>query len=424
MVAERCDFDIGQCIDSRYTVLKKLGEGGFGMVFKVSDGGGKEYALKIQKLWEVPPDIRQQLIARFDMEFQTGRIQSPYLVHTLSHGLVKGNPYILMEYCPKGDLMSLPKNADWNVVGQQILLGLRSLHRCGKVHRDLKPENVLVKADGTVALTDFGISGDRNKRLTERNVFGKPQQMFGTYAYMPPEQVNPQKDATVLPTTDIFSFGVMMYQLITGSLPFGTLNDHNELAMYLAAAKTGKWKRAPLSLSPSGTLYSKVIEGCLVPDFHHRLQSVDEVLALLPKVDLAHRVEEAPQIPLEHRRGVQLRIMQGEEYGKVYDLTSLAHQSGGIITMGRKHPTGHNTLPIMEEQSRYMSRKHCTLEYEAQNNTWYIRDGQWDRDAVGGWTESLNGTFVNATQVSPKGYFLQVGDIISLGDTKLRVEAY
>lgn len=74
--------------------------------------------------------------------------------------------------------------------------------------------------------------------MTERNIFGKPNQIFGTYAYMPPEQVNRARgEATVLPTTDIFSFGVLAFQLLTGSLPFGELTNHNELAMYQKRGK-------------------------------------------------------------------------------------------------------------------------------------------------------------------------------------------
>ena len=143
-MVERCSFQKGDRIDNLYTVISSLGEGAFGMVFKVVDSKGKEYALKVLKLWEVPSDIRQQLSDRFEMEYQTGKIESPYLVHSLGHGMVKGNPYILMEFCPNGDLSKAPANTDWNIVGHQILLGLRSLHRCGKVHRDLKPENVQV----------------------------------------------------------------------------------------------------------------------------------------------------------------------------------------------------------------------------------------------------------------------------------------
>ena len=424
-MVERCDFSIGQRIDNRYTVTKSLGEGAFGMVFKVSDTSGRTYALKVLKLWEVHPEIRQQLADRFEMEYQTGQIDSPYLVHSVGHGFVGGNPYILMEFCPNGDLSHAPNNTDWNVVGQQVLLGLKALHQCGKVHRDLKPENVLIKQDGTAALTDFGISGDRNKRMTERNLLGKPQQIFGTYAYMPPEQVNPHRDATVLPTTDIFSFGVMMYQLLTGSLPFGPLNDENELVLYLKAGREGRWNRSALTMSRYGTLYMPVIEGCLQPDFHKRLQSVDEVLRLLPKADVHYAVpqQEPMHIP-QNIRGLLLRVMQGDDYGKTYDLTSIGAQAGGLVTMGRCDASVRNTLPIVEQNSSYVSRKHCTFELDSSSRQWFIRDGQWDQSTPGGWKTSLNGTYVNAKEVSPNGYFIQVGDIISIGDTKLRVEAY
>lgn len=427
-MVERCVFGVGQRIDNRYTVTKCLGEGAFGIVFKVTDPSGRIYALKVLKLWEVHPEIRQKLADRFEMEYQTGRIESPYLVHSVGHGFVGGNPYILMEFCPNGDLTGAPKNTDWNLIGQQVLMGLKALHQCGKVHRDLKPENVLIKDDGTVALTDFGISGDRNKRMTERNILGRPQQIFGTYAYMPPEQVSPHRDATVLPTTDIFSFGVMMYQLLTGNLPFGTLNDENELVLYLKAGKEGRWNRSALTVSRYGTMYLPVIEGCLQPDFHKRLQSVDEVMAMLPAINGAQVFDRNDRndgliIP-EIIRGYLLRIMQGEEYGKTYDLTKLGLQTGGIVTMGRNDISVQNTIPVVETHSCYISRRHCTFECEIASNQWFIRDGQWDKTAPNSWKRSMNGTFVNAKEVTPDGYFIQAGDIISIGDTKLRVEAY
>lgn len=433
-MVERCDFSIGQRIDNRYTVTKSLGEGAFGMVFKVADAAGKTYALKVLKLWEVHPEIRQQLADRFEMEYQTGQIDSPYLVHSVGHGFVGGNPYILMEFCPNGDLSHAPNNTDWNVVGQQVLFGLKALHQCGKVHRDLKPENVLIKQDGTAALTDFGISGDRNKRMTERNLLGKPQQIFGTYAYMPPEQVNPHRDATVLPTTDIFSFGVMMYQLLTGSLPFGSLNDENELVLYLKAGREGRWNRSALTMSRYGTVFMPVIEGCLQPDFHKRLQSVDDVLRMLPAADemlYAHAEQPALAMP-SVVRGYLLRVMQGEEYGQTYDLTgiyyglsdkwmpSAEYASNALdITVGRDDVSVQNNIAIKETKSCYVSRRHCTLHFvgSAKNGIWQILDGQQG-------SHSTNGTYVNSKEVASFGYFLQHGDIISIGDVKLRFEAY
>ena len=423
-MVERCDFRIGETIDGRYTVSKNLGEGAFGKVFMVNDFSGRTYALKLLKLWEVDPSIRQQLLQRFDMEFQTGQIDSPYLVHSLSYGQAKGNPYILMEFCPNGDLTNAPRHTDWNLVAQQVLLGLKALHLCGKVHRDLKPENVLIKEDGTAALTDFGISGDRNKRMTERNILGKPLQIFGTYAYMPPEQVNPKKDATVLPTTDIFSFGVMMYQLLTGDLPFGTLRDENELVLYLNAGKAGNWNRSALTMSHYGTVFMPVIEGCLKPDFKQRLQSVDEVLRLLPAANLNQSAAlEKLHIP-SVIRGYMLRVMQGEQYGRTYDLTNMLQYSQ-VLKMGREDNLVHNDIRIQEDQSSYVSRHHCTIEYERDSGAWFIRDGQWISNTGSfTWKLSLNGTYVNSKQVGQEGYYLQAGDIISVGDVKLRMEAY
>lgn len=420
-MVERCAFKIGDLIDNKYTIVSNLGEGAFGMVYKVTDSTGQFYALKVLKLWEVHPEIRTQLSERFEMEYKTGQIKSPYLVQSHGYGIIKGNPYFLMEFCSKGDLRKSSSDTDWLLVGTQVLLGLKVLHKNGKVHRDLKPENVLIKADGTAVLTDFGISGDRNKRMTERNILGKPQQIFGTYAYMPPEQVNPHRDATVLPTTDIFSFGVMMYELITGTLPFGSLNDDADLVNYINSSKRGIWDREKLRTSYYGQIYSQVIEGCLHADFRMRLQSIDDVLSLLPTV--RKNISEEVFVVPKNVRGIMLRVMQGEEYGSTYDITTLGRLNHGLLTMGRNDATVRNIIPICEKQSMYISRKHCTLEYDS-SGCWFIRDGQWDKNYSGGWKNSLNGTFVNAKEITQNGYYLSIGDIISIGDTKLRVEAY
>ena len=104
-------------------------------------------------------------------------------MRSLDYGTVGGNPYIVMEYCSGGDLTPYLGSGSSKIplICQQILIGLHALHTRGKVHRDLKPENVLFKSNGIAALTDFGIAGDRNKRMTERNIFGKPNQIFGTW---------------------------------------------------------------------------------------------------------------------------------------------------------------------------------------------------------------------------------------------------
>lgn len=423
-MSDRCVFSVGDRIDGNYLVKKLLGTGAFGSVFLVQDPEGEVCALKMLRFWEVHPEIREKLKQRFDMEYQTGLIDSPYLVQSYGRGWVSGNPYILMEYCPNGDLTQPSNLTDIVLVSRQVLLGLKALHTNGKVHRDLKPENVLVKRDGTAALSDFGISGDRNKRLTERNILGKPTQLMGTYGFMPPEQINPPSgEATVLPTTDIFSFGVMLYYILTGALPFGDLNTQDELVYYVRKMKAGDWNRGAVQNTP----YYNIISRCLEPDFKKRIQSVDEALKLLPQTLQKNSREDRqmPVVTLKARtpKGYLLRIMQGEEYGITYDLMSYAlvrmAKSDTPITIGRQDEEVVNEISIKETQSCYISRRHCTIDRDGDH--FLIKDGQ---KAGYSWKRSTNGTYVNSTEVTERGYYLVSGDIITIGDVKMRFEPY
>lgn len=428
VIPKRIDYADGQVVLSKYKIVKALGDGAFGQVYKVSDLQTNQiYALKLLRLWDVPAEIRQPLIDRFDMEFKTGLIKSRYLVHSYDFGLLEGNPYIVMEFCSGGDLSSKVgnKNVDISKVSSEILAGLNDLHSNGKVHRDLKPENVLFKADGTAVLADFGICGDRNKRMTERNIFGKPYQIFGTYAYMPPEQVNRARgEATVLPTTDVFSFGVMLYQMLTGKLPFGPLEDQNDLVRYQKRGKAGDWDRSALMNVEDGRTWEVIIEGCLQPNFKERFQNASTVLRMLPQshshsvTQQEHIVPPPPPMPVANTNLV-LKVMHGEEYGKVYNLTQMALATNRkLFTVGR---TSQNDIHITETQSSYISRFHCVLETDASFHDWRIIDGQWRPDEKQ-WVRSTNGTYVNSTEVTEKGFWMQVGDIISIGDTKLKLE--
>lgn len=425
VVPERYDCSIGDLIGGRYHVVKLLGKGTFGYVYKVKDLSGQLWALKLLRLWEVPSSIRMPLIERFDMEYRTGRISSRNLVHSADSGFLKGNPYIVMEFCDGGDLTQFIGRSDAPLsrLAMEILSGLNDLHVNGKVHRDLKPENVLLKHDGTAVLTDFGISGDRNKRMTERNIFGKPYQIFGTYAYMPPEQVNRARgNSTVLPTTDLFSFGVVMFQMITGELPFGPLENENDLVRYQRRGKSGEWNRQLLISSPHGHLWENLIGKCLVPDFKDRIQTAKEAMALVPQYGTKDVIPVAASAPViisqTSHAGSYLRIMQGMEHGKMYDLGAMLERSGRrLLTVGRDDS---NTIQLKDYSDSYLSRRHFTLEQQA-SGVWLIRDGQWD-SLQRKWYDSTNGTYVNSTKVSRDGIKIKQGDIVTAGDMKLRFE--
>ena len=433
IVCNRCDLVSGDYVDA-FRVEKLLGEGTFGQVYRVKGPDGKTYALKLLKLWMVEPRDRENLILRFDREFETGHIQSPFLAHSYSKGSFKNNPYIIMEYCPGGDLESRADEISLSKAAREVLLGLGDLHRQGKVHRDLKPENVLLRENGVAVLTDFGISGDQNNRVTKRGIDGIPKEIFGTFAFMPPEQINPRRgNATVLPTTDIFSFGVMMYFLLTKALPFGPLENENDLARYCQRGKDGKWNRDALLASGKGAAWLPVIEGCLVADYRRRLQTMQDVLARLPdnggqaaawkygEYDSAQ--EDQSWQTIVH--GTLLRVTQGEEPGRRYKLEESLPAGCRVLTMGRDNEDYENLLPVKEEESIYISRCHCTLEKNPANGRWLIRDGQWRKDnGAYSWKRSMNGTFVNSDEVDQNGRYLKIGDIVSIGDMKMRVEGW
>ena len=432
-IAGRCHLQHGDTIGGRYIIERELGKGSFGTVYAAKDHISLQYyAIKLLRLWEVPSVLRNPLMARFDMEYETSLIDSPYLVHSYDHGNVAGNPFIAMEFCPDGDLIGYARHhdIDYRTVARHVLHGLEALHNRGKVHRDLKPENVLVKPNKDFALTDFGISGDRNKRLTEMGFFGNPKQIFGTYAYMPPEQLNPKRNATVLPTTDIFSFGVMMYQLITGELPFGSLEHESDLSSYLTSLRSGKWNSSLLNETYEGRQWNALISGCLEPQFEKRLSSTTEVLKYVPSggIDNKEYNFDSPDYDTRIRNGVLLRIMQGDEYGKVYRLDDMLYGNNNILTVGRLDNGVHNDINIREANTSYISRFHCTLELNYQIGKWVVRDGQkrfFSSNTSGSiWRASTNGTYVNSREATENGLSFEPGDIISIGDTKLRAEAY
>lgn len=421
--AEKCDLMPGDYVNNRYRVEKPLGEGSFGMVFKVKGSQNSEYALKILPLWKRTNEEKAELVQRFKMEFETGRIDSPYLVRSLEYDQVKGNPCIVMEFCQMGNLYNLVEKGapNYERIACQILYGLQALHRSGKVHRDLKPENILVKGDGKVALSDFGTAGAIAAIPFWKKLLNKVD-IFGTFAYMAPEQTRPKKaKATVLPTTDIFSFGVVLYEILFHELPYGKLDGEADLQSYIDKAVVGLWNRDKLRQMPHLRHWENILEGCLEPNYEKRYQNVDEVLAHIPHC----HDEVMPQAPVADfntnlSRGVVLKVMQGEEHGTCYNLNDFVQDGIYLVTGGRLNKRYQNNINIRDFNTSYISRRHFTLEYNPAQRSWYLRDGQWCDTK---WENSLNGTYINSREIKGlEGVELKAGDIISIGEVKLRVE--
>src|SRR5262249_26592444 len=161
----------------------------------------------------------------------------PNIVRLFGVGRHQGNPYYAMEYVQGESLdriMSRRDKMTWEEVvdlGQQLCDALHHAHQAGVIHRDLKPSNLMILADGTLKLTDFGIAKDLDQpALTETNC------TVGTAAYMSPEQC---KGETITHKSDLYSLGVVLYELVTGRKPF---TAENAMEMFLQHVQ-GKFER-------------------------------------------------------------------------------------------------------------------------------------------------------------------------------------
>jgi serine/threonine protein kinase/Tol biopolymer transport system component/tetratricopeptide (TPR) repeat protein len=211
----------------RYKLLEKIGEGGMAVVYMAEQQEPirRKVALKIIKLGM---DTRQ-VIARFEAERQAlALMDHPSIAKVLDAGATEtGRPYFVMElvtgvsiteYCDRNSLSTKDRLA----LFLQVCHAVQHAHQKGIIHRDLKPSNVMVTHhDGQPIpkVIDFGIAKATNQRLTEKTIFTRYAHLIGTPAYMSPEQAE-LSDLDIDNRSDIYSLGVLLYELLTGTTPF------------------------------------------------------------------------------------------------------------------------------------------------------------------------------------------------------------
>ena len=425
---QRCDFRMHDMIDGKFRVERVLNSTRTDQKFKVNDTSGNKYILKLLKLWEVDSKLRQNMLLSADNEIKGCQIKSNYLTNIVHTGVVNGNPYLLMEYLKSVDLSHIVRSQRLDIVrtAKEILYGLRDLHKSGKVHCQLTPENILITDDNHAKLTNYVILGGRANLLVGKNKTLRSQSIVKSLAYQAPELYRLGQCSTVLPSVDIFSFGVVLFQLLTGELPFGRLATESDWIHYQSRAKNNDWNKNTLLRNEQRNMWMGILDICLSSEVAGRAKDVDEIINRLPDdgceyVGVAGSRAEVPQ-SIQH--GVMLHVMQGDELDKYYRLPEIMQLPQRVITVGRTAASVFNMIQLSERSSSYISRHHCTIEFDDENEIWYIRDGQWDKDNNEGWACSLNGTFVNSEKVTKEGHKIVPGDIISIGDVKLRVEAY
>ena len=202
----------------KYEIQAEIGRGGFGRVYKGFDPTvGRVVAIKVL----LPDASDPEFLTRFKLEATTaGNLHHPNLVTIHEFGEEGGNHYLVMEYLEGDDLQKILKDRrpmtilDKVEIMQQVAAGLHCAHESEIVHRDVKPANIMVMRDNLVKMMDFGIA-----RLTRSDTtrFTKAGFLVGTLNYMSPEQF---RDADVDALCDIWAFGVIYYEFITGRFPF------------------------------------------------------------------------------------------------------------------------------------------------------------------------------------------------------------
>jgi beta-lactam-binding protein with PASTA domain/tRNA A-37 threonylcarbamoyl transferase component Bud32 len=278
-------------IDGRYRVIKRLGSGGMADVYLVEDQQlGRRVALKLLYR-HLAEDV--QFVERFRREASSAAgLQHPNIVSIFDRGEWNGTYYIAMEYVEGHTLKEVvrergpaPPEAASDIV-LQILRAARFAHQRGVVHRDLKPQNVLIDLDGRVQVTDFGIARAGASDMTETG------SIMGTAQYLSPEQA---QGRPVDARSDLYSIGIILYELLTGRVPFDA-----ESPVSVALKQVSEAPIPPRELDPSiPPALEGVVLHALEKDPARRFQNADEFIEALHAARLspdAVVVEEAPPI--------------------------------------------------------------------------------------------------------------------------------
>jgi serine/threonine protein kinase len=292
----------------RYGLFEQLGEGGMAKVFRgVDRETGREVAMKVL-LGHLASDA--EFIERFRREARSAaKLKHENVVQVLGYGQDGDSHFLVTELVPCGTVADLVKSmgtlpaAVAAKVVDDVLAGLAVAHASGVVHRDLKPGNLLVGADGTVKVTDFGIAKDADdETLTQTGA------LLGTPAFMSPEQASGERDLDG--RTDLFSLGTVLYKLLTGENPYA--HERVSVSMYrvVEAAVPSLLELCPSipgALEQASSLLS-------ARDRDRRAQTADDVRKVLAPL-LAHVQSTTPDLVrrcLEDPGGMRGRLVRAQ----------------------------------------------------------------------------------------------------------------
>jgi tetratricopeptide (TPR) repeat protein/predicted Ser/Thr protein kinase len=282
-------------IGKRYRVIRILGRGGMGTVYQVQDRQlDRQVALKL-----IRSEIGESaaVLERFKREIHlSSQVTHKNVLRVFDLGEAEGVPYLTMQYIEGDDLATLLKKQKRLPVPRivaifrQICEGLGAAHEQGVVHRDLKPQNIMLDPQDHVYLTDFGLA-----KMLEQSGMTQTGAVIGTPYYMSPEQVKGEQTG---PRSDIYSLGIILYEMVTGAVPFTGKSVYEVMIQ-----RVQRPPRPAREANPDLPGYlEKILDRCLAMDPEARYQSVPEILIDLDSASFHSSV----RFELQKRRRIAL----------------------------------------------------------------------------------------------------------------------
>jgi eukaryotic-like serine/threonine-protein kinase len=366
------DTLIDQVFDGRYLVVRKLGTGGMANVYLAEDQElGRSVAIK---MLDDRHSQDEQFVERFRREAKSAAgLSHPNIVSIYDRGEAEGTYYIAMEYLEGRTLKELlvargPTPLAVAIdYSRQILAALGFAHRHGIVHRDIKPHNVVVAPDGRLKVTDFGIARAGASQMTETG------SIIGTAQYLSPEQA---KGAPVTPASDLYSVGIALYEMLTGSVPF-TGDTPLEIAMkHLSATPeppSERRREVPHELD-------SIVLRALAKDPADRYQSAEAMDADLARAARGQAVSpETEEAATQVLRGVGAATLASAPTQVLRPGSTSTRSRSGVGPSGRGclrscwplprwSPAGTST-PRSRTSSRRTSRSRCR-SWRARSSAW------------------------------------------------------